>query len=116
SHAARVQPDQAVANAGSTAPTHIRTRLGEASLSYQPGKLRGALEIRQLEPAGGPCRHQVGVARNDAECVVVAADGDRLDPYRNVVPPLRIALAPDRAFVEGGVNQRPSSALERCAD
>ena len=80
------------------------------------GQVGGALEVGELQPAGGAHGEQVGVAGDDAEDPALAAYGDGLDPYRDLLAPLRVALAHDPALVQGGVQQRAAAARDQVAD
>ena len=76
----------------------------------------GALEVGQLQTARGAHGQQVGVAGDDPEDPALAPHRDGLDPDRDLLAPLRVALAHDPALVEGRVQHRSAAARDEVAD
>ena len=73
----------------------------------------GALQVGELQPAGGAHGEQVGVARRSLRAPALPAYRDGLDPDRDLLAPLGVALADDPALVERGVQQRAAAAGTR---
>ncbi len=115
--AVRVHADQAVADPGGG--VHVDLLVpgeGEAAGRDHLGEVGGALQVGELQPAGGADGQQVGVAGDHPEHLALAPDRDRLDPDRDLLAPLRVALAHDPALVEGGVQQWSAAARDEVAD
>jgi hypothetical protein len=89
---------------------------GEPAQADHPRQVAGRLQVRELEPARSPDAKQVRVARDHAQHPSLAQDRNGLDPHRDVVTPLRIALPRDPTLIEGRVEQRPTAARDERAD
>ncbi len=116
-HAVRVEPDQAVADPGRGVHVGLlHPGVGEGAGGDHLGQVGGALQIGELQPAGGADGQQVGVAGDHPEHLALAPHRDRLDPDRHLLAPLRIALAHDPTLVVGGVQQGAAAARDEVAD
>ncbi|CAM5301371.1 hypothetical protein SDIAM26S_01783 [Streptomyces diastaticus subsp. diastaticus] len=111
-----VQADQAVPGARGDVGVALLVGEGEGARGDHLRQVRGALEIGQLQAARGAHGQQVGVAGDDAEDAVLAADRDRLDPDRHLLAPLRVALPHDASLVERQVEHGAPPARHEVAD
>ena len=88
----------------------------EVAVGDHLGQVGGRLQVGQLEPAGGADAEQVGVARDDRDDPPGPADRDRLDPDRDVVAPLGVALAHQATLLVRRVEHRPAADRDERAD
>ncbi len=111
-----VEPDQPVAGARRGVHVDLLTGEGKRSCGDHLGEVRGALEVGELQAAGRAYGQQIRVAGDHAEHPALAAHRDRLDPYRHLLAPLRVALADDPTLVQGGVQHRAAASGNEMAD
>ncbi len=78
---------------------------GERPLGHHPGQVIGALQVSELEPAGGAGRTEVGAPCDDGDDPARPGHGNGLGPDRDAVRPVRVALPPDAPFGAGDVQQ-----------
>ena len=111
-----VEPDQPVADARRRVHVDLLAGEGERPGGDHLGEVGGGLEVGELQPGRGAHGQQIRVAGDDSEDPALAAYGDGLDPYRDLLAPLRVALAHDPPLVERGVEQRAAAAGNEMAD
>lgn len=111
-----VEPDQPVADARRCVHVDLLAGEREGPGGDHLGQVGGRLEVSELQSGRCTDGQEVGVAGDDSEDPALTAYGDRLDPYRHLLAPLRVALAHDPALVQRRVEQRAAAARHQVAD
>jgi len=111
-----VQPQEAVADPRGVGVVAALTCAREVAPSDHLRQVGRALEVGELQVAGGPHTQQVRVAGHHGDDLSQAEDRDGLHAHRNLVAPFGVALAHEPAGGEGLVDHRAPACGDEDAD